>query len=115
MPSRTPGVVDDTEQPEAESRRLFRFDPKIDSGTILQIVVLVGGMAIGYSKIEKSLALNEQRTAQIEQRSNEQQARTEKALSELQHELKQTSLQVQDLKAKIDLLNLMVSQPRGVR
>jgi hypothetical protein len=108
----------DTEQDltEIENRkRLFRFDPKIDSGNILQIVVLIGGMAVGYSKIEKSIALNEQKTGQIEQRAVEQEQRTNAALANVTTEVKATGQQVQDLKLKIELLDMKVSQTRAAR
>jgi hypothetical protein len=102
--------------PDIESpRKLFRFDPRIDSGNILTILVLVAGMATGYSKIEKSIALNEQRTAQIEVRAAEQETRTNQTLNTLQSDVKATGQQVQDLKAKIDLLDLKVTQPRSGR
>lgn len=101
---------------EAEKRhRLVRFDPKIDSGTIIQILVLIVGGAFGYAKIETALALGNQRTDAIEKRTAEQDQRTNAALLEMKQDIKETGQKVQDLKTKIDLLDLKVSQPRVTR
>lgn len=105
----------DTEPSQLEAadhrQRLFRFSPDLNMGTLIQIGVLVVGMALGYSKIETSIALNVQRTEAIERRSSEQEKRTENTLSEMKSDVKATGVQVQDLKAKIDLLDLKISQP----
>jgi hypothetical protein len=92
--------------------RLVRFNPEINSGTIIQIVVLIVGMAFGYSKIETSIALNVQRTDAIERRASEQEARTNATLGEMKSEVKDTGQKVNDLKTKIDLIDLKLTQLR---
>lgn len=106
---------DDSVETEAEvdkRRRLLRFSPELNTGTIIQIGVLIVGMALGYSKIETSVALNDQRTSAIERRANEQEQRTSQTLSEVKQDVKDTGQKVNDLKTKIDLIDLKISQPR---
>jgi len=101
---------------EVEKRhRLIKFDPHINTGTIIEIAVIVGGGLLAYGEIRTGLALGTERTNAIEQRAAEQDKRTNAALIEMKQDIKETGQKVQDLKTKIDLLDLKVSQPRAQR
>jgi uncharacterized coiled-coil protein SlyX len=96
---------------EADKRRRI-FIPSIDLGTGIQIAVLVAGMLFGYAKIQQSQALTEQRIITIEDRASEQKRAAETTNAELKADVKDIGKQVGDLKTKIDLLDLKLSQPR---
>lgn len=94
------------------SQRYFRFSPEMTMGTALEILVLVGGVVLGYAKISEYNALNSQRTEMLERRSAEQEKRTTEAVNELRADVKQTSAQINDLKNQINLLDLKLSRPQ---
>jgi hypothetical protein len=104
----------DTDFSGAEHRRsakLLRFSPELTMGTAIEIVVLVGGVVLGYSKIAEYNALNMQRTEMLEKRTAEQEKRTTEAVNELRTDVKNTGQQLNDLKNQINLLDLKLSRP----
>jgi hypothetical protein len=104
----------DTDYNGADNRRsakLLRFSPELTMGTAIEIVVLVGGVVLGYSKIAEYNALNMQRTEMLEKRTAEQEKRTTEAVNELRTDVKNTGQQLNDLKNQINLLDLKLSRP----
>lgn len=100
---------------KAAEKRHRVFVPSIDLGTGIQIAVLISGMLFGYAQIKQSQALTEQRIVIIEDRASEQKKAADTAGAELKADVKDIGKQVSDLKLKIDLLDLKVSQPRVQR
>jgi hypothetical protein len=95
---------------EKRENRWVRLSPNLDTGAILQILALVFIGGVGWSKIENNKELADQRDAALEKRVSEQEKRTDTTLADLKNDVKQTGQQVNDLKNKIDLIDLKLSQ-----
>lgn len=101
----------DTDFSEAEKRhRLLQFSPNMDMGSILQIAAIVFLAGAGWTKIESYNDKAVSRADVIENRQKEQEARTNATLAEVKADVKQTVQQTNDLKAKLDLIDLKLSQ-----
>lgn len=95
---------------DKRERRLFQFSPNMDMGAILQVACLVFLAGAGWTKIESYNDKAVNRADAIEKRQSEQEARTNATLSEVKADVKQNVQQTNDLKAKLDLIDLKLSQ-----
>lgn len=102
----------DTDFHEAEKRqhRILQFSPNMDMGSILQIAAIVFLAGAGWTKIESYNDKAVSRADAIEKRQTEQEQRAAATLSELKADVKQNVQQTNDLKAKLDLIDLKLTQ-----
>jgi hypothetical protein len=92
---------DQLEQAKKELRRFMRFDPQINMGHILQIVVLIFGIFAAYNNLDKRQEIMDQKVKLLESESEKKSAMWTKALDDLRDDMKDSS-------RKIDELNVMV-------
>lgn len=109
-------------QREPERRKLLQFSPNLDMGSILTFVSIVFVAGIGWNRIESNDEKQVLRTNTIETRATEQEARTTKALTDVKEDVKEVKAEVKafggsvsDIKTKIDLLSLQISQQQPRR
>jgi hypothetical protein len=82
---------------ERKRNRLLKFDPQINAGHILQIVVLVAGIFSAYNTLDKRQSIADIRMEGIEHRAREQDQRLRETLSNIQAELKDTRRTVEEV------------------
>lgn len=82
----------------------MRFNPNIDTGTILQILVIAGSMFFGYSKLEQNNALRAAETAQLKADAQNDRERTDKSLAAIQADIREIGKSVNDVKTDVAVL-----------
>lgn len=84
--------------------RIMRFNPNIDTGTIVQIVVIAGSMFLGYSQLEKNNALRAAETAQLKAEAQSDRERTDKSLTDIKADIREIAKSVNDVKTDVAVL-----------
>lgn len=92
---------DRLEEAKKELRRFMRFDPAINMGHILQIVVLIFGIVAAYNNLDKRQEILDQKMQLLQADQKEKTTLMTKALDDIKDDMKDSS-------RKIDDLNVMV-------
>ncbi len=99
-------MQDDDHQARGPNRFL-KFDPQINSGHILQILVLVAGIFSAYSTLDKRVTVADQRLQTIEATAVDRNQRVKEDLGDLKTEVK-------DLRRAVEELSRTVRSSAGV-
>lgn len=92
---------DKLEEAKKELRRFLRFDPQINMGHILQIVVLIFGIVAAYNNLDKRQEILDQKFQLLQAESKEKTSLLTKSLDDIRDDMKESG-------RKIDDLNVMV-------
>lgn len=69
-------------------RKLFRFSPDISMGTVLQIVVIMSGAAVGYGTYEHDKAIEQAEVAQLRVDADNQRVLVRENLTDIKTDVK---------------------------
>lgn len=69
-------------------RKLFRFSPDISMGTVLQIIVVVGGAAVAYGTYEHDKAIEQAQVAQLRVDADNQRVLVRENLTDIKTDVK---------------------------
>lgn len=94
-----------------EPRRFMKFDPTINSGTILQTLVVVASMAAGYGAYREDQTRQDGRIAQIEAAATSERDTTRGILAEIKAEQKDQAKMLGDLKEGVAILRGRAAEP----
>lgn len=95
-------MTDDTLH--SEERRLMKFDPTINTGTILQICVLVVGMVMGYAALKSELETQKVEVAANKLAAERADLAQENALKDLRTDMRELRKTVDDIKEGVAIL-----------
>ncbi|MBA3588214.1 hypothetical protein [Methylibium sp.] len=82
---------------ERTRRQLFRFDPTVNSGTILQMALLVIGIFGAYSALKEGQATQQVRIEQVESSALAESLRVKESLGEIKGDLKEVQRTVNEI------------------
>lgn len=117
MPGRTrPAPLDSGLMPlDGAQRKYVRFDPTLNTGHVLQIVVLIVGGALGFGAIKADQVQTKADIEQVKAVSIVERAQTAQALTEIKQEMKEQGKTLGDLKEGIAILRGRAAEPGGKR
>lgn len=78
-------------------RRRVIFDPTVNLGTILQIVVLAAAIFSAYATLDKRTTLLEEKQASTDIRLTEQEVRVKESLQEIRQDVKELQRSINTL------------------
>jgi len=84
--------------------RWMKFDPTINSGTIIQIVVIIVGIVGGYSRLAATQEVQAEKTSAIIAQQSREAVATEKTLYTIQGDVKDLAKIVQAVKEDVAVL-----------
>ncbi|WP_046060012.1 hypothetical protein [Paracidovorax citrulli] len=93
---------------------LVKFDPTINTGTIIQTLVFVGSVAVAYGAYREDQTRQDGRIAQIESTAAQERETTRAYLAEIKAEQRDQAKTLGDLKEGVAILRGRAAEP-GVR
>lgn len=94
-----------------EHRRLFRFNPNIDSGTLVQIVVILGGMVAAYGTYTSDKAANSARMAAVEKEVIDNKITVRESITDLKSDVKEVQRSLVEVNQSLAILRARPSVP----
>ncbi len=82
---------------EPARRKLFRFDPTVSSGTLLQMTLLVIGIFGAYSALKEGQATQQIRLDQVETNATAESQRVKESLTEIKLDVKEVQRSINEL------------------
>jgi len=104
----TPGALDGLHS--SNRRKLFQFNPNIDAGTLLQIVVILVGMAAAYGTYTSDKAANAARVAAVEKEVVENKTTVKESISDLKSDVKEVQRSLIEVNQSLAILK---ARPEG--
>ena len=98
---------------DAQQRKYVRFDPTLNTGHVLQIVVLVVGGFAAYGALKSEAAQTKAELDQVKAVAIIERANTTMALAEIKIEMKEQGKTLGDLKEGIAILRGRAAEPRS--
>lgn len=99
------------ERRAARRRHLFRFDPTINSGHLVQIAVILLGMATAYGTYQVDKTKTQIEVAQLRQETIDARALLKENITEIKRDIKEVQKTVNDLNTTIAILNSQKGLP----
>nr|WP_296020814.1 hypothetical protein [uncultured Acidovorax sp.] len=93
--------------------KFMKFDPTINSGTILQIVVVAASAFGIYSGMRVDQAATKVKVEAIEAAANADRQQTKETLADLRSDLKELQKSTQDIKESLAILRGRAAEPGG--
>lgn len=97
--------------PNSNPRRLMKFDPTINTGTIIQTLVFVGSVALAYGAYREDQTRQDGRISQIEAAAAQERDTTRAYLAEIKAEQKDQAKMLGDLKEGVAILRGRAAEP----
>lgn len=94
-------------------RKLVEFDPKVSTGTLLQMLLILVGMITAYGAYTADKTANNLRVTQIEKDADTNRAAVKESLTELRGDVKELSRAVEKVNRSLDVLNAVNDAKRG--
>lgn len=94
-----------------QGQRFMKFDPTINTGTIIQIAVIIVSVALAYGTYREDQLRQDTRLAQLEKDSAADREATRAALQEIKLEQKEQAKLLGDLKEGVAILRGRAAEP----
>lgn len=91
--------------------RLMKFDPTINTGTIIQTLVVVASMAVAYGSYREDQTKQDGRIAQVEVLAEKDRESTREALREIKGRVDDLQKSNQDIKESLAILRGRAAEP----
>lgn len=108
----TVGAADETELDEdfhdrrsGRRRHLFRFDPTINSGHLVQIAVILLGMGTAYATYQVDKTRTQLDVAQLKVESADARAVLKENISDIKRDIRDVQKSVNDLNTSLAIIN----------
>lgn len=96
-----------------EQRKIVKFDPQFNAGTIAQIIVIVASAASIYSGIKSDQAQQRAELDQVKVTAATRESQTKESLADLKLDVKELRSSMQDVKESLAILRGRAAEPRG--
>src|SRR4051812_6034411 len=93
------------ERRAARRRHLFRFDPTINSGHLVQIAVILLGMATAYGTYQVDKTKTQIEVAQLRQETVDARALLKENIGEIKRDIRDVQKTVNELSTNLAILN----------
>lgn len=103
------------QQLDGAQRKYVRFDPTLNTGHVLQIVVLIVGGFAAYGAIKTEQAQTKSDLEQVKAVAVIERAQTAQAIAEIKLEMKEQGKSLGDIKEGIAILRGRGAEPTGGR
>lgn len=97
----------------APARRLMRFDPTINTGTIVQTLVFVGSVTLAYGAYREDQTRQDGRITQVEVLAEKDREATRESLREIKGRVDDLQRSNQDIKESLAILRGHAVEPGG--
>lgn len=104
-------MTHDTDSMPLERRprsKYLQFDPTLNSGHILQVLVIVGGFAGIWGQMSAERATQRLETEQIKREAANEAVRTKEAITELKTDVRKVGDTLQEVNLKLERLSAQV-------
>lgn len=98
---------------KSSTGRIMKFDPTINTGTIIQTLVFVGSVAVAYGAYREDQTRQDGRIAQIESTAAQERETTRAYLAEIKAEQRDQAKTLGDLKEGVAILRGRAAEPGG--
>lgn len=98
-----------------EGKRIVKFDPTVNTGTIIQIAVIVVSAALGFATVRTELATQKVEIEANKVAATRDNAATAKAIDELKADVKEQAKTLSDIKESLAILRGRAAEPGSKR
>jgi uncharacterized protein YlxW (UPF0749 family) len=96
-------------------RKLLRFDPTVSSGTLMQILVLIGGGIAAYTTYQTDKATQKLEIEQVKQSAVAEKLATKESLTELKTDVKEVQRTLNQVTNTLAIINERQTPPKDKR
>ncbi|WP_313075890.1 hypothetical protein [Melaminivora sp.] len=97
------------------ARRIMKFDPTVNSGTIIQTLVFVISIAVAYGAYREDQTRQDGRITQVEVLADKDRDATKESLKELKGQVSDLQKSTQEIKESLAILRGRATESGGKR